>query len=141
VEKMDKNIKINKINDQYKTSMGLMWLGSAILLVCAVYMVILKTLNDVVAISVLIGAIIIITSFFSYIGMDRLKDERLMKIGTKSATWSWFTTLGFICFLLFTGFYSNRQFQPSELFGLVIFVMVITMLIVNTYFNRKGDLE
>lgn len=138
---MDKNKKTHKINDQYKTSRGLMWIGSAILLISAVYMIILKTLNDVITISVLIGAMIIITSFFSYIGMDRPKDERLMKIGTTSTTWSWFTTLGFICFLLFSGFYSNRQFQPAELFGLVIFVMVSTMLVVNTYFNLKGDVE
>jgi arginine exporter protein ArgO len=71
--------------------------------------------------------------------MDNPKDERLMKLGTTSATWSWFTTLGFICFLLFSGFYSNRQFQPTEIFGLVIFVMVSTMLVTNTYFNLKGD--
>lgn len=136
---MDKNT--HKIYDQYKISMRLMWIGSAILLICSVYMIILKTLNDVIAISVLISAMLIITSFFSYIGMDRPKDERLMKIGTRSATWSWFTTLGFVCFLLFSGFYSNRQFQPAELFGLVIFVMVSTMLVVNTYFNLKGDVE
>ena len=138
---MNKNKIIDKSSDSYKLNRGLMWIGSAILLISAVYMIILKTLNDYITIAVLLGALIIITSFFSYIGMYNPKDERLLKIGTTSATWSWFTTLGFICFLLFSGFYSNRQFQPTELFGLVIFVMVSTMLVANTYYNLKGDVE
>jgi hypothetical protein len=141
VEFMKKNKMNNKSVDPYKLNRGLIWIGSIILLICAVYMIILKTLNDFITIAVLIGALIIITSFFSYIGMDNPKDERLMKLGTTSATWSWFTTLGFVCFLLFSGFYSNRQFQPTEIFGLVIFVMVSTMLVTNTYFNLKGDVE
>jgi hypothetical protein len=136
----EKKINVKHI-DPYKLNRGLIWIGSIILLICAVYMIILKTINDYIAISILLGSLIIITSFFSYIGMDNPKDERLMKLGTASATWSWFTTLGFICFLLFSGFYSNRQFQPTELFGLVIFVMISTMLVVNTYFNLKGDVE
>ncbi len=138
---MNKNNMDNKSTDPYKVNRGLIWIGSIILLICSVYMIILKTLNDFITIAVLIGALIIITSFFSYIGMDNPKDERLMKLGTTSATWSWFTTLGFVCFLLFSGFYANRQFQPTELFGLVIFVMVSTMLVTNTYFNLKGDVE
>ena len=141
VEFMNEKKLNDKGIDPYILNRRLIWIGSTILLICAVYMIILKTLNDFITIAVLLGALIIITSFFSYIGMDNPKDERLMKLGTTSATWSWFTTLGFICFLLFSGFYSNRQFQPTELFGLVIFVMVSTMLVVNTYFNLKGDVE
>ena len=133
--------KPEKKTDSYKASMGLMWIGSAILLVSSVYMIIWKMFNDVIAIGVLLGAMIIIISFFSYIGMERPKDERLMKVGTMSATWSWYITLMFMCFLLFSGFYTPRQFQPAELFGLVIFVMVSSMLVLNTYFNRKGDVE
>jgi hypothetical protein len=118
-----------------------MWVASALLLVPAVYMIIWKTFNDIIAIAVVLGALIIIISFFSYIGMDKPADERLMKVGTMSATWSWYITLMFMCFLLFSGFYTPRQFQPAELFGLVIFVMVSSMLVLNTYFNRKGDVE
>jgi len=133
--------KPEKKTDSYKATMGLMWIGSAILLVSSVYMIIWKMFNDIIAIGVLLGAMIIIISFFSYIGMERPKDERLMKVGTMSATWSWYITLMFLCFLLFSGFYTPRQFQPAELFGLVIFVMVSSMLVLNTYFNRKGDVE
>jgi len=131
----------DKIDKQYLASKALMWIGSAILLVCAVYMIIWKTFNDIIAIEVLIGAMVIIISFFSYIGMEKPADERLIKVGTMSATWSWYITLMFMCFLLFSGFYTPRQFQPAELFGLVIFVMVSTMIVLNTYFNRKGDVE
>jgi hypothetical protein len=138
---MEKNKPTDKIDKQYKASMGLMWIGSAILLVSAVYMIIWKTFNDTIAIGVLLGAMMFIISFFSYIGMERPKDERLMKVGTMSATWSWYISLMFMCFLLFSGFYSQRKFQPAELFGLVIFVMVSSMLVLNTYFNRKGDVE
>jgi hypothetical protein len=130
-----------KIDKQYKASKALMWVASALLLVPAVYMIIWKTFNDIIAIAVVLGALIIIISFFSYIGMDKPADERLMKVGTMSATWSWYITLMFMCFLLFSGFYTPRQFQPAELFGLVIFVMVSSMLVLNTYFNRKGDVE
>lgn len=131
----DKNI------NQYRANKALMWIGSAILLISSVYLIIWKTFNDTVATVVLIAAMIIIISFFTYLGMDKPKDERLMKVGTTAATWSWYITLMFMCFLLFSGFYSNRQFQPAEIFGLVIFVMVSTMLVLNTYFNRKGDVE
>lgn len=131
----------DNIIDNYKASMGLMWIGSGILLICALYMIIWQSFNDLIAVGVIVGALIVISSFFSYIGMYNPKDERLSKLGTTSATWSWFATLGFICFLLFSGFYSNRQFQPAELFGLVIFVMVSTMLVANTYYNLKGDVE
>jgi NADH:ubiquinone oxidoreductase subunit 6 (subunit J) len=130
-----------KIDKQYKASKALMWVASALLIVPAVYMIIWKTFNDIIAIAVVLGALIIIISFFSYIGMDKPADERLMKVGTMSATWSWYITLMFMCFLLFSGFYTPRQFQPAELFGLVIFVMVSSMLVLNTYFNRKGDVE
>jgi uncharacterized membrane protein YecN with MAPEG domain len=131
----------HKIDKQYKASKALMWIGSALLLVPAVYMIIRKTFNDIIVITVFLGAMFIIISFFSYIGMDKPADERLMKVGTMSATWSWYITLMFMCFLLFSGFYTPRQFQPAELFGLVIFVMVSSMLVLNTYFNRKGDVE
>ena len=118
VELMDEKKLNDKGADPYILNRGLIWIGFIILMICAVYMIILKTLNDFITIAVLIGGLIIITSFFSYIGMENPNDERLMKLGNTSATWSWFTTLGFICFLIFSGFYSNRQFQPTELFGL-----------------------
>lgn len=131
----------NKIKDPYKANKALMWIGSLILLVSAVYMIIWKIFNDIIAIGVLIGAMIVLISFFSYIGMEKPRDERLIKVGTTAATWSWYISLMFICFLLFSGYYTPRQFQPAEIFGLIILVMVSTMLALNTYFNRKGDVE
>lgn len=135
------NSKAEKNDKQYNASKWLMWIGSVILIVSSVYLIIWKTFNDVVSTSVLIGAMIFVVSFFTYLGMDNPKDERLMKVGTTAATWSWYITLMFMCFLLFSGYISHRNFQPAEIFGLVIFVMVTTMLVLNTYFNRKGDVE
>ncbi|MBM4240450.1 MAG: hypothetical protein FJ150_02040 [Euryarchaeota archaeon] len=127
-----------KIIDPYRVSM---WLGSAILIILAVYMIIWKTVDDFIAIMVLVGILIIVVNFLSYIGMEKPKDERLKKIGTLAATYSWYITLAFMCFLLFSGYYSHRVFKPAELFGLVIFVMISTMLVINECLNLKGDVE
>jgi len=100
-----------------------------------------KTIDYNLSISALIGIMIIITSFFSYIGMDKPKDERLMKIGTYSATYSWYITLGFVSFLVFTGYNAHREFKGPEMLGLTILVIVSTMLVINTILNLKGDVE
>lgn len=131
-------------NDKSENARGYkisMWLGSTILIILAVYMIIWKTVNDTIAIMMLVGILVVIGNFLSYIGMGKPKEERLMKIGTISATYSWYITLGFMCFLLFSGYYSQRVFKPAELFGLVIFVMVSTMLVINECLNLKGDVE
>lgn len=136
-----KNAESDKIDKQYKVSKALLWIGSAMLLVSGVYLIIWKTFNDIVTTTVWLGAMIFVVSFFTYLGMDKPKDERLRKVGTTAATWSWYITLMFMCSLVFFGFISHRNFQAAEIFGLVIFVMVSTMLVLNTYFNRKGDVE
>lgn len=127
-----------KIMDPYRISM---WIGSAILIILAIYLIIWKIVDDVIAIMVLCGILIIVVNFLSYIGMEKPKDERLKKIGTLSATYSWYITLSFMCFLLFSGHCFQRVFKPAELFGLVIFVMVSTMLIINESLRLKGDVE
>lgn len=133
--------KTENENYKYKANKALTWVGSAILIVSSLYLIIWKTFNDVVTTSVLIGAMFFIISFFTYLGMDKPRDERLMKVGTTAVTWSWSITLSFMCFLLYFGFIGHRNFQVPEIFGLQIFVMVSTMLVLNTYFNFKGDVD
>ncbi|MTK64311.1 MAG: hypothetical protein F8N15_07295 [Methanobacterium sp.] len=99
-------------------------------------------MNDLTAIGLLFGIIIYVGSFFAYIGMEKTaKDERLRKIGTMAATWSWYITLIFLCFLMVSMQWAGRIHDPVELMGLVIFVMVTTMLISNTILSRIGDIE
>lgn len=123
----------------YKVSL---WLGSAALVIAGVVLIIWKSMDDVLAIVVLSGILVLLSNFFIYIGMDKpLKDERAKKIGTLSATYSWFITLAFMGFLLVSGYWSHRAFTPEELFGLVFVVMILSMLAINAYLGGKADVE
>ena len=65
--------------------------------------------------------------------MDKTaRDERLRKIGTLAATWSWYITLVFVVFLVISMYWAQRIHDPIELMGVTIFVMVTTMLVANT---------
>lgn len=127
---------------QYRNYKISIWLGSAILIADSLYLMANKTMNDFIAIGLLLGILIYVTSFFPYLGMEKTaKDERLRKIGTLAATWSWYITLVFLCFLLVSMFWAQRIHDPIELMGLAIFVLVTTMLVANTILSRRGDIE
>jgi hypothetical protein len=142
--KTNNNETIGKsnIDNQYnKYKLGIL-IGSVILIVNSLYLMAYKSMNDITSIGILFGIIIYVGSFFAYIGMEKTaKDERLRKIGTLAATWSWYVTLLFVCFLLISMQWAGRIHDPVELMGLVIFVMVTTMLITNTILSRMGDIE
>lgn len=126
---------------QYNTYNVTAWIGSTILMIVSLALIIGKTMNDYLAAGMLLGVMIFLTSFLQYIGMEKpAKDERIMKIGTISTTYSWYVTLIFICFLLITGYWSGVPRTPAELLGVTVFVMVATMLGINTYLNWKGDM-
>ncbi|MGB9977683.1 hypothetical protein [Methanobacterium sp.] len=132
----------SRIQDDYNMYKLSIWLGSAALIVDALVLIIWKTMNDFVAIGLLLGIIIYGISFFAYMGMDKTaRDERLRKIGTYSATYSWYITLVFVVYLIITMYWSQNIHNPIELMGVTILVMVSTMLIANTALSRKGDIE
>jgi hypothetical protein len=131
-----------------KNAMGIslynvsLWLGSTALVISGIALIIWKTLNDIIVALVLMGILVLVSSLFYYLGMEKpVKDERLRKIGTLSATYSWLATLGFMCFLMVSGYWSHRVFAQEELFGLIMFVMVVSMLVINAYLSRRGDVE
>lgn len=133
------NKKSGRNYDMYKISI---WIGSAILLVDSLYLMATKTMNDFAAIGLLLGILIYVSSFFASIGMEKTaRDERLRKIGTLAATWSWYITLVFVSFLIVSMYWAQRIHDPIELMGLTIFVMVSTMLVANTILNHKGDID
>lgn len=133
------NKKSDRDHDMYKISI---WLGSAILLVDSFYLMVTKSMNDFAAIGLLLGILIYVSSFFASIGMEKTaKDERLRKIGTLAATWSWYITLVFASFLIVSMYWAQRIHDPIELMGLTIFVMVSTMLVANTILSRIGDID
>lgn len=137
-EKME-NKRPERNYNIYKISI---WLGSAILLIDSFYLMATKTMNDFAAIGLLLGILIYVSSFFASIGMEKTaKDERLRKIGTLAATWSWYITLVFIAFLIVSMYWSQRIHDPIELMGLTIFVMISTMLVANAILSRIGDID
>jgi hypothetical protein len=118
------------------------WLGSAALIVDSLVLIIWKTMNDALAIGLLLGVMVFMTNFFSYIGIEKsTQDERIRKIGTLSTTYSWYVTIVFVSFLLITSYWSGVVRTGTELLGVTIFVMVTTMIGTNTYMKLKGDIE
>ncbi len=125
--------------DLYKLSM---WLASAALIVSGLVLVIWKTMDNTIAIVIFLSIVILSTNFFQSIGMEKpTKDERLRKIGTVAATYSWYATLSFISFLLVFSYWGGREYNAAEAFGLTILVMVSTMHVANIILNRRGDIE
>lgn len=132
-----KNI-IQKFNS-YNVSI---WFGCAALMVSGLIMIATKTMNDLLAIILLLGITAIMTNFFDFMGMDQKnQDERLRKIGTFATTYSWYISLVFVSFLVISMYWAQNIHNPFELMGVTIFIMTSTMLIANTILNRKGDID
>lgn len=140
--KTNENDKISKDGSSYDLYNVSIWLGSAVLIVDSLILIIWKTMDDFAAIGLLLGIMVYMANFFAYIGMDETaRDERLRKIGTYAATYSWYITLVFVVFLVISMYWAQRMHDPVELLGVTIFVMVTTMLIANTILSRKGDID
>ncbi|HEX3013308.1 MAG TPA: hypothetical protein VHO92_03405 [Methanobacterium sp.] len=125
--------------DMYNISI---WFGSVALLLSGVVLIATKTMSDLLAVIMLLGIMALMTNFFNYVGMDKkARDERLRKIGTFAATYSWYITLIFVTFLVINMYWGQNIHNPIELMGVTIVVMVSTMLIANTVLSRRGDIE
>lgn len=137
----EKNSNVKKSSNNYDLHKVSMWIASAALLICGLVLIIWKTIDDTIALVVFLSIIILSSNYFQSIGMDKPKDERLRKIGTMAATWSWYTTLSFVGFLLVFSSWGGREYNAAEAFGVTIFVMVLTMVVSSAYLNYKGDAE
>jgi|AGTN01.2.fsa_nt_gi hypothetical protein len=118
------------------------WLGSLLLIATVAIIYVGQEINDVTAIGALLGTTLMLSSFFDYIGASRdARDERARRIGTLAATWSWYITLAFTGMLLAFSYWNQREFTTAHLLSTIVFIMIASMLVVNTYFNLKGDVE
>lgn len=115
--------------------------GSVALILSGLTLIVAKTTSYLLGIIVLLGILAFMISFFSYIGIDEPKDERLKKIGTVATTHSWYLTLIFISFIIINSIWSGNESIGIEKLGLILFVMVATMVSVNIYLNWKGDVD
>ncbi|MCK9152444.1 hypothetical protein [Methanobacterium alcaliphilum] len=127
--------------EQFDSYTGSMWIGAIILIICSLLMIIYKYIDLTIAVMVLIGVMAIMSNFFSYIGMSEPLDERLKKIGTLSATYSWYVSLVFTCFFVYSSHFINMERTTTEIFGVTIFIMVTSMMIINTFLRWKGDVQ
>ncbi len=118
------------------------WLGTLVLIAASAHMFITHAMNDITAVAVLFGVMVMITSYFTYIGMDKEgRDERARKIGTMAATFSWYGSLTFVGFVAVFSFWGGRQFTAAEVFGIAIFLMTAIMAVVTAYYHYRGDVE
>lgn len=132
----------SNVERDYNSYRVILWIGSALLIVSSLSLILWKTMNDIIVTGLLLGIMFYVISFFAYIGMgDTVKDERLRKVGTLAATWSWYITLTFVGSLVVSMYWANRIRDPVELMGVTIFVMVAAMLVANLILSRKGDIE
>lgn len=126
----------------YKAYKVSQWIGSAVLIVVSLFLMVTKTMNDLIVIGLLLGIMMSVTSFSAYMGMEkRAGDGRLRIVGTLAVTWSWYITLFFICFLVVSMYWVQRIHDSLELMGLTIFVMVSTMLIAKIILGYHEDIE
>jgi NADH:ubiquinone oxidoreductase subunit 6 (subunit J) len=118
------------------------WLGSLLLIITVAIIYVGHEINDITAVGVLLGVVLMLSSFFDFIGASRdARDERARKIGTLAATWSWYITMSFTGMLLAFSHWNNREFTTDHLLSIIVFIMIASLLVVNTYFNLKGDVE
>lgn len=141
-DQVKKNPHFEESKNHYNLYNVSIWLGSAALMLSGLIMMATKTMSDLLTVILLLGIMALMTNFFNYIGMDeKTKDERLRKIGTFAATYSWYITLIFVSFLVITMYWAQNIHNPIELMGVIIFVMTSTMLVANTILSRKGDID
>jgi hypothetical protein len=118
------------------------WLGTLLLIITSAVIYLTQSINDITAVAVLLGIMLTVSSFFAYIGASPdARDERARKIGTLAATWSWYVTISFTAMVLVFSYWNGREFSTAQLLSTVVFIMSASMLVVNTYFSLKGDVE
>ena len=118
------------------------WLGGILLAITSAVIYTLNMLNDITAAAILLGVMMMMSTFFTYIGFDKsAKDERARKIGTLSATWSWYITLAFTAMVLAFDIWSGRQFETPRLLATIVFIMTVSMMATNIMYSRRGDVE
>ena len=128
--------------DPFKWTALSFWAGGLLLVVTSAVIYVWNVLNDITALGALMGALLMSTTFFTYIGLGPAgRDERARKIGTLSATCSWYITLLFTGMVLALDIWSGRPFEAPKLLATVVFIMTASMMVTHVWFSRKGDIE
>jgi len=120
-----------------------MVLGGALLVACGILMILNDTLDGILWLEVLLGMGLFGGGLFEYLGMRKpLKDERTERIGTRAATYSWYSILILVSFMAMVfGFGGGDKITMPQAVGAMLIFMVVSILGFNRYLGRKGDVE
>lgn len=120
-----------------------MVLGGALLVFSGVLMLMNDTLDGILWLEVLLGLGLFGGGLFEYLGMSKpLKDERTARIGTRAATYSWYSMLVLVSFMAMVfGFGGGDKIAMPQAVGAMLIFMVVSILGFNWYLGRKGDVE
>ena len=104
----------------------------------------MTSIHTVIILALLVAGVIgIITGFSKYLGYREgpRTDERTRKLSAFATTHSWFITFVLVNILFLLNYFSRLAITVSQALGLIFFVMLVTMVGMNTYFKRKGYAE
>jgi uncharacterized membrane protein YhaH (DUF805 family) len=118
------------------------WLGSLLLIITVAIIYVGQEINDITAVGVLLGVLLMLSSFFDFIGASQdARDERARRIGTMAATWSWYVTIAFTGMVLVFSYWNGREFTTTQLLSTIVFIMAASMVVAYIILNLKGDVE
>ncbi len=120
-----------------------MLIGAALLIACGILMVIGDTIDGILWFEVLIGLGLFGGGLFEFLGLRQpLKDERVARIGTRAATYSWYTTLVVVGFMgLVYGMGGGYKISMPQAVGVILITMVLSIMLFNWHLGRQGDVE
>lgn len=118
-------------------------LGGALLVACGALMILNDTLDGILWLEVLLGLGLFGGGLFEFLGLRRpLKDERTARIGTRAATYSWYVLLVLVGFMAMVyGMGGGAKLGMPQAVGTLLIVMVVSILGINWYLGRRGDVE
>jgi len=119
------------------------FLGGALLIGCGVVMIMGDTIGDILWLEALMGLGLFGGGLFEFLGLSKpLKDERVARIGTRAATYSWYATLTLVGFMAMVfGMGGGHKITMPQAVGATLIVMVASILLLNWRLGRAGDLE
>jgi hypothetical protein len=120
-----------------------MLLGGALLVASGFLMLLNDTLEAILWLEILFGLGLFGGGLFEFLGLRQpLKDERVARIGTRAATYSWYTLLVAVCFLgMVYGMGGGYKVSMQQAVGLLLITMVVSILGFNYYLGSKGDVD
>jgi hypothetical protein len=120
-----------------------MMLGGALLIACGVVLIMGDTIDNILWLEVLLGLGLFGGGLFEFLGLrEPLKDERVARIGTRAATYSWYSVLVMVGFMAMVfGLGGGHKITMPQAVGSILIAMVVSIFLFNWYLGRKGDVE